>query len=339
MSSTSLVVPNPFLIFRLVSFALLSNLALLQLIFASWNISATLSMGYSASSTSVIIILESCIFFFCVACTLADFVWCKGRKSRILVECNWVGIMSLFQIGSAMRSTVNGPGMACHTSLEWNVCASSLLLVPSTWLSSMLFLTYFLALFMTTMAHKCLYSDIWRRSVYEVVWFGPSHEIPLKSNAINHLDIDPYIDPYYEDIEDSSVREQPYTIYEPIEKTPPLATNHIRRGIDPPFALQPKSTRSNRSSSAVSNSSLPSYPNKSAKSETGSRFIEKFRESTLLARSESLEHFVAKYQARQDSFPPSVADADAPIPLTRLSEWVRADALRGISVHTNPHTT
>ena len=64
--------------------ALLTNLALLQLIFASWNISATLSTGQSgiyhihkicnsdhgvsiAPLTCVIIILESCVLFFCIA--------------------------------------------------------------------------------------------------------------------------------------------------------------------------------------------------------------------------------------------------------------------------------
>ena len=30
---------------------------------------------------------------------LVDFVWSRGRKSLILLECGLVGIMSLFQIG------------------------------------------------------------------------------------------------------------------------------------------------------------------------------------------------------------------------------------------------
>ncbi|KAF8797932.1 hypothetical protein BYT27DRAFT_7203618 [Phlegmacium glaucopus] len=334
-SSMSLLMPNSFLIFRLVSFALLSNLALLQVIFASWNISASLSIGLSAPSTSVFIILESCVLFFCVAFIMADFLCSGGRRSRILLECSWVGIMSLFQIGVAISSTATGPGMVCYTSLEWSVCASSSLLVPSTWLSSILFLAYFLTLFITTMAHRYLYPDIWKRSMYGVAWFGRSHEIISK-------DVDPYID-HYADIESSSARKRLYPISDPIENVAPWATNRVRRGVDPPFSRQPiKGTSSNRSSPTGSTSDLsnsfPSYPNKSAKVDTGSRFIEKFRESTLLARSESLEHFVANYQTRQDSFPPSVLDVDAPIPLPRLSEWVRADALRGLSVHTLPRT-
>lgn len=330
-SSTSLPMPNSFFIFRLVSFALLSHLALLQLIFASWNINASLLLGRSAPSTSIFIIFESCLLFFCIAFVLADFIRSRGRKSRIWLECSWVGIMSLSQMGIAIVSTASGPGMACHTSLEWNVCASSLLLVPSTWLSSMLYLVYFLTLFTSTMAHKRLYSDIWTRSVYGVVWFGQSHDSFSKDNVASHLNVEPYID-QYKDIENSSLRKRLHPISDPVEKATPLVMNTARRGIDPPFTRQPKSTDSS------SDLSFPSYPNRSAKSESGSRFIEKFRESTLLARSESLEHFVANSQVHQDPFPLSVLDVDTPIPLPRLSQWVRADVLRGISVHTNPHT-
>lgn len=175
--------------------------------------------------------------------------------------------------------------------------------------------------------------------MYGVAWFRRSREISPKSN---HLNLDPYADPYadyYDDIENSSARKSLHLVPGPIEKNAaPWATNHVRRGVDLPFSRQPTSNSSNRSSPTVTASTLPSYPNKSAKFENGSRFIEKFRESTLLARTESSEHFASKYQAHQNSLPPLVLDVDAPIPLPRLSEWVRADALRGISVHTNPHT-
>jgi len=326
------LVPNSFLIFRLVCFALLSNLAFLQLIFASWNINASLSMTLSAPSTSIFIIFESCILFFSLAFALADFVWARGRNLLIFLECSWVGIVSLLEIGTAIGTTITGPGMACDISLGWSVCASSWLLIPSTWLSSILFLAYFLTLFMTTMAHKDLYSDIWRRTVYGVVWFGRSHEISFKGNVKN-----------IEDIENSSAQKQLHPVSESVknasvEKTPPKATNSVRRGIDAPFSRRQSRSCSNSSSLAISTLTLPSSPDKSAKSE-GSRFIETFREPTLLARPESSEHFVADYQIAQDPLPSLVIDVDAPIPLPRLSEWVRADVLNGTSVHTNPHTS
>lgn len=243
----------------------------------------------------------------------------------IWLECFGFGFMSLFQIGTAIGTTVTGPGIACHTSLEWNVCASSLLLVPSAWLSSILFLAYFLALFMATMAHKHLYSDIWRRSIYEIVWFGQSHKISSIGNDTSRPNVD-----NSEDIEKLSAQKQAHLISPPIEHTPPKATNSIRRGIDAPFQKQ-SSTGSNSSSRMASTITIPLYPDKSAKSEIGSRFIETFRESALSARSESFAHFVAS-QVPKDPFPFPL-DVDAPIPLPRMSEWVGADALKGIIVH------
>ena len=187
-------------------------------------------------------------------------------------------------------------------------------------------LAYFLALFMATMAHKHLYSDIWRRSIYEIVWFGQSHKVSKGNDIVTgRLKVD-----NYEDIEKSSAQKEPYPISPPIEHTPPKATNSVRRGIDAPFRKQ-SSTGSKSSSRMASTITLPSYPNKSAKSENGSKFIETFRESALSARSESFAHFVAS-KVRKDPFPFPL-DVDAPIPLPRLSEWVEADTLKGINVH------
>jgi len=181
--------------------------------------------------------------------------------------------------------------------------------------------------------------------VYGVVWFGRSHEISSKGSVPGGFKVDPFVN-NSEDIENSSARKQRYSIPGSVENTLventlventlPKATNSARRGIDPPFSR--RNTCSNSSSPTISSLTLPSCPNKSVKSEVGSRFIETFRESKLLARPETSEHFVEN-QVHKDPFPSLVMDVDAPIPLPRLSEWVRADALKGISVHTNPHTS
>jgi len=269
------------------------------------------------------------MLLFSLALAFADFVWSRGSKLLIWLECFGFGFMSLFQIGTAIGTTVTGPGMICQTSLEWNVCASSLLLVPSTWLSSILFLAYFVALFTSTMAHKLLYTDIWRRGIYEIVWFGRPDKISSKGNDTESLK---KVD-NYDDIENSSALKQPCLISPPIEHTPPKSMNSVRRGIDAPFRKQ-TGTGSNSPSRMASTITLP-YPNKCAQSENGSRFIETFRKSALSARSESFAHFVAS-QVPKDPFPFPL-DVDAPIPLPRLSEWVGADALNEITVH-NVHT-
>jgi hypothetical protein len=185
------------------------------------------------------------------------------------------------------------------------------------------------------MAHKQLYSDIWKKSIYEIVWFGQLHEISSKGNDTGRLDVD-----NSEDIEKSSAQMQPHFISPPIEHTPvtpPKATNSVRRGVDAPFRKL-NSTGSNRSTRIMrrkaSTMTLPSYPNKSAKSDNGSKFIETFRESSMLARSQSFADFVAN-KAAKDPFPFPL-DVDVPIPLPRLSEWVGADVLKGISIQNQP---
>jgi len=185
------------------------------------------------------------------------------------------------------------------------------------------------------MAHKQLYSNIWRRSIYEIVWFGQSHEI--SSSKDDDSDTGPIDVDNSEDIEKSSAQKQAYLISPPIEHTPvvpPKTSNSVRRGIDAPFRKL-SSPSSNRSSRVMrrkaSIMTLPSYPERIAKSENGSRFIETFRESSALARSQSFAEFVAN-KTPKDPFPFPL-DVDAPIPLPRLSEWVGADEMKGISVH------
>lgn len=187
---------------------------------------------------------------------------------------------------------------------------------------------------MASIAHKQLYPDIWRKNVYEIVWFGQSHNISSKDNDASPLDVDN--NSSSEDIEKSSAQKEPYNISPPIEQapaTPPKATRSVRRGIDAPFRKlsSPGSNRSSRTMRRkTSTMTLPSYLDKSADSENGSRFIETFRESSTLVRSQSFADFVAN-KASKDPFPFPL-DVDAPIPLPRLSDWVGADALKGISV-------
>jgi hypothetical protein len=54
----------------------------------------------------------------------------------------------------------------------------------------------------------------------------------------------------------------------------------------------------------------------------GSRFVETFRESQTLSRSPN------PFQTHVDD--------SKPIPLPRLSEWIRADEIKGINLHTVP---
>lgn len=140
MSVTNLLVRNTFLVFRLAflgefscylfiyclltqghcsTVALLTNFAFLTLIFASWNVHATQSLGLKATSTSIFVIFESCLTFACVILSvfffvdtepqpdasfsaLVDFVRPKVMTSRTMFECIWVGVLSIFQMGTSI---------------------------------------------------------------------------------------------------------------------------------------------------------------------------------------------------------------------------------------------
>jgi len=204
-------------------------------------------------------------------------------------------------------------------------------LIPVTWLSSVLSLAYFLALFTTTMAHKHFYPDIWKRTVYSIDWFGQPQELPSSEKVVQnflgsspHHD-NPYFD-YYDDIGSTAVRKKLHRIRDSIEEAIPSGGAPIRRGIDPPFA-RPKQTSSYSLPSPPPRLDLPSYPNRSADAigTAGSRYLEKFRESSVLSRTESLTQYTTHYLTHRDSFASFVADLDKPIPLPRRSEWIKAD--------------
>ncbi|KAH9484238.1 hypothetical protein JR316_0003718 [Psilocybe cubensis] len=330
--------------------ALLGNLAFLTLIFASWNINT----APSTPASSIFIAFESSLFLLCIIFALAEFFRPRHQISRTFIECGWVGLMSFFQLAGALSATVNGLD-ACHPNLnEFNgvesisitnsgACTSSLLLVPSSWLSSVLSLAYFLTLAISTLVHKDSYPHIWRQTVYTIDWFGQNRASPNKDKVVRDFfqtkpysdDEDPY-SAFYEDIESTSGRKKAYPIRDSIEESTPWAPTNIRRGIDHPFARPQGSASSTRTSPTLNpiahtsfDLSFPSFPDRTAGvGVAGSRYVEKFRESGVLARSESPAQYTTHYHAHKSSFPLSVTDDDKPIPLPRLSEWIRADPIR-----------
>jgi hypothetical protein len=218
-----------------------------------------------------------------------------------------------------------------------SVTASSLLLIPATWLTSLTMLTYFFVLFVTTMTHRRFEVDIWTKPVYQVKWFGYTNS-RLKSSEISRprgLETDSWTR-YLEDIESSGLRKARNPL--PATEKAPWAPNNVRRGRDSPFRGPVNKPPSNELSSGFdsdtcsessfpsssprnSNTLLPPRPlNIPVKGKTaGSRFIERFRESQTLSRPVV-------------EFPHEVEDHDKPIPKPRLSQWIRADTLKALTL-------
>lgn len=200
---------------------------------------------------------------------------------------------------------------------------------------SFIVLGYFLFLFVATMAHKTSYPAIWTRSLHDIEWFGQQPPaLPPKEQLITN----PFFD-HYDDIESTAARKKHYRRDSLDDPAPWAVPSTIRRGVDPPFVRKPSQESSSpfeKLSPLPALISLP-VPNPSATPGTfkgtasGSRFIEKFRDSMVLARPESPSQFVHRYHITSTdptSFPRSVEDMDQPIPLPKKSEWIRADALQ-----------
>lgn len=191
-------------------------------------------------------------------------------------------------------------------------------------------LAYFAALFITALAHRRAYPYIWSQSPYDIDWFsytGNDRNITTPSKRWTR-DLD--------DTEDlaNEEGEKPASI---ASKAPWAQAKNVRRGIDSPF--------SKRTDVETTPMTMPlrfqpkaAAPQASRRTLSGSRFIEPFKESRMLSRPESTSNFHSHHTNRVALFPPTITDHDLPIPLPRLSEWIRADAINGINVHTVPRS-
>jgi hypothetical protein len=217
-----------------------------------------------------------------------------------------------------------------------------------------------MALFITSIAHIRSVPEIWTTSVYAVPWFVRKSEDLQPLNSEKTSKMEPSI------VEDSSnggcrdnwgrlwpgskkgKEEDIETRYTTAEKGKgkevpwtDRINNDIRRGIDDPFA-----SPTARSSPTGSSLLLP-LPDAHTKDAIGrsdtSRYVENFRDSTLppIPSENPLSYYGlyldgVPHVDEVNVFPKQVINPDKPIPLPRLSEWIRADTAKGINVHTVP---
>lgn len=192
-----------------------------------------------------------------------------------------------------------------------------------------LVLAYFAVLFITALAHRRAYPYIWSQSPYDIDWFS------FTGNDGNIITPSKRWTRYLDDTEDlaSEKGKKPSSI---ASKAPWAQAKNVRRGIDSPF--------SKKANTETTPTTMPlrfqpkAAPQASQRTPSGSRFIEPFRESRMLSRPESTSNFHSHHTSRVAPFPPTLSDHDLPIPLPRLSEWIRADAINGINVHTVPRS-
>ncbi|KIJ16822.1 hypothetical protein PAXINDRAFT_131754 [Paxillus involutus ATCC 200175] len=335
---------NAFLIIRAIFFALLLYLNVLVLVFASWNIAVVKSSGMSAPGASVFLVVNSIlIFVFVSIACLARVICAKAKPAHVQVECAWTVFMSALQLAASISVTVNGPPMYCQMRSHWATCASSSLLVPASWLAALIILTYCLTISITSTAHATCLPSIWTTPVSAVPWFCPvaapsqltarKHSKAFSSSSFTSEESCPitaYIAERWEKlsgIERQSVPSGPILFFkgrQSVDSTRPAwaRQERARRGIDDPFS---------RVSPTIPLPPPRAQPKEGVVSRD-SRYVEVCRQSEMTKNNSSSD----STPRTATVFPNKISNPDLPIPLPRLSEWIRADAARGIIVHTRP---
>ncbi|KIY64229.1 hypothetical protein CYLTODRAFT_493277 [Cylindrobasidium torrendii FP15055 ss-10] len=324
---------SPFLIARLVTFALLTYFSLLVLVFAAWNIAATKAIQQPVPGSAALLVFDSCLLFVFIALSFIEFAFKKFKLAIVGFEIGWVCMLSMFEVGASISLVANGPVMTCQFSSEWGICASSYLLIPTVWLKSFTLLGYFFLLLISVLSHGRDLPTIWITSIYAVPWFNPNCIEYVGQPGTKEL-LDPDNDTWTRYL--ANIASSADTDCEKAEKTHWSQSIDIKRGIDSPFMLR-DDERLSAVSSFQNRPQRPPRPPTQALS-IGSRFVERFRDSRVLSRPPApppvpamRSHFSIDTEStglgRQTmmSFATDVADHDKPIPLPRHSQWLRAD--------------
>ncbi|KAG7092354.1 hypothetical protein E1B28_008714 [Marasmius oreades] len=306
---------SPFIIIRFIFFCLLLYLNLLTLVFAVLNVSSASSAGLSVPGTQVLLIFTNCLTLLLLALGLLPMIWSKSAFANLTLECMWTLVLSLLQMGAAIGSAAS-ISLMIREPTDPSVAVSSVLLLPTSWLLSVLQLAYFFTILITAMIHARHEPEVWRSSIYTIKWFGFSN-VKIKTTDISGprpksgYENDSWT-LYLEDIESTAARKARHTL-SPSEK-PAWAPISQRRGVDPPFMRRDKTPRSSVSTEHVT-------PPLKAEVKGGSRFIERICDLTI-----------TRPPNNPTSFPSEVEDHDKPIPIPRISKWMSAEALKGFGV-------
>ncbi|KAJ7774714.1 hypothetical protein B0H16DRAFT_69639 [Mycena metata] len=259
--------------------------------------------------------------------TLGGVIWSLKINHPFLAsikfECSWSALLLVLQIAAALGTTIHvvPPGSALH--------APHVLLVIVAWMTIATTVLYLSGLVGAVMLHKPMFLEIWSASALDIDWFVHRE---LDANSTQTEDNDSWTR-YLGDIESSAARKQrfhstpdfgagsnPQANINAYPEKAPWAQN-IRRGVDEPFSSRSESDTASDAtvvSSGKLNAALPPLPLRveTKAKPVGSRFIERFRESQNTVRSSQ----------PTTPFPSTIEDHNKPIPLPRLSEWIRADA-------------
>ncbi|KAL0947022.1 hypothetical protein HGRIS_013166 [Hohenbuehelia grisea] len=321
-------IPHPVILIRFVFFALLAFLNFQVLVFAAWNISANVSSDIAAPSASIFYILSVTFLLFFILIGLVEFIHPETKTGQIKFEIGWSGAIAIFQTGITIALTVEGPTMSCQGNAPWNLCASASLLLPVAWAASLTLLTYFFALTIMSALHMQAYPNVWNCTVYTFPWF---HQVGCSNKAgLKHFE-EALRRPVKRSREDAWLSwnngdlESAKNATEKFAEPPAWANNvKVRRGQDHPFGV--KQDFKSASSVTSKDDDLPALPLPDLVYVPSSRYFENLADSRSASPSQRSQPVA--------SFPPSVDNENAPIPLPRLSLWLRVNDPRDVNERT-----
>ncbi|EPQ58214.1 hypothetical protein GLOTRDRAFT_126704 [Gloeophyllum trabeum ATCC 11539] len=336
---------NPFVVARCVFFAMIIYLNVIALILAALDTGILVHHDLHVPGAPVFIIINSCALSFFSFFAFAELFAANARTAQIKFECAWTVILSIMQLAASIDATVNGPPVFCRMDTsKWAVCASSSILVPTTWLACGALLSYCLLLIGVTVAHYREHSAIWSASVYQVPWFQskptnmarlilpstvkdlPPLPIRTNSDASSFSSRSRYsqstgLRAARSFATDSEKQESfgPVSFYnmgknETFDRPAWAKRNETRRGLDAPFVVFRKEREEEETSSTAATEDRPVVAT------AGSRFLELLQEPKASSRVDKKTG-----DTKPLAFPQTVYNPDEPIPLPHRSQWVRAD--------------
>ncbi|KAG6335399.1 hypothetical protein ID866_3694 [Astraeus odoratus] len=335
---------NAFLVIRMIFFALLLYLNVLVIVFAAWNLTAVRSIAPGAplilAANSALIIL------FLTLATTAEAICPKARPGHVRVECAWTVLTSTLQLAASINVTVNGPPMTCQFNWTWSTCASSSLLVPVTWLVTLVILGYCLTICITACVHAPWIPDLWTMPVSSVPWFDFGTKAPVATSGVpstgkaskfsrfssasnESCPITRYITERWGKL--SGVERQSQSPSNPIlfsrghqsmdSRRPTWARQmDVRRGVDQPFVRPPPPFAVLRDAHPLQ---PPAVLTKEVAMSRQSHYVDICHTSEM--KSSDGRSTLTLATETPTMFPKGIEDPDRPIPLPHLSQWVRAD--------------
>ncbi|KAG1877877.1 hypothetical protein DFJ58DRAFT_753076 [Suillus subalutaceus] len=136
---------------------------------AVWNHSLVQATGSQTAQVDVyLIFLGAFSLAFIFPIIFADLLCTDPFSARVWIECAWVALIWLMQLGGAAAVTAIAPHIQCSaqaTKVNHNSCLSTNVLVAFTWICTIILLLYLSLLVVTAVTTQAIDPGVWHHNV------------------------------------------------------------------------------------------------------------------------------------------------------------------------------